>query len=66
MGVINAFNIFRSRQVRTYHVVGTLEFIILCLWIPPTYFLAKHIRNPPAGQSVGATTALIVLLAVNM
>ena len=66
MGVINTMNRFRGRQVRTYHVVGALEFIILCLWIPPTYFLAKHVQNPPAGQSVGVTVSLIVLLAVNM
>lgn len=46
MGAIFAIVWARGREVRTYHVVGTLEFAILALGIPPLYAILQKAGDP--------------------
>lgn len=46
MGVILAIVWVRGREVRTYHIVGSLEFTILALGIPPLYVVMQKVNDP--------------------
>ena len=43
-----------------------VEFIVLCLWIPPLYSIAKIVRDKPDNDSIDVAVALLVLITVNM
>lgn len=45
MGAILVITYMRGREVRTYHVVGSLEFSVLALGIPPLVVIIKTIEQ---------------------
>ncbi|KAK6845747.1 hypothetical protein PG990_004098 [Apiospora arundinis] len=64
--VCMAFLVLRGNYVRTYHWVALVELIILGLWIPPLYMVAKNLEVHLASRIRAATIAALVFFTVNM
>lgn len=62
MGVILAIIAIRGREVRTYHIVGSLEFSIMALGIPPLYVLIKHYKAQQDAALIAAEVLLVTHL----
>ncbi|ROT38940.1 hypothetical protein SODALDRAFT_323434 [Sodiomyces alkalinus F11] len=63
MGVILCIVWVRGREVRTYHVVGGLEFSILALGIPPMYVVVPKVNDPGV---IAAEIMLVIHLIVRL
>ncbi|OTA96303.1 hypothetical protein M434DRAFT_375123 [Hypoxylon sp. CO27-5] len=61
--VCMAFLVFRGNRVRTYHWVGALELVILGLWIPPIYAVARRINGGSLERSIFAA---LVFYGINV
>ncbi|KAM0599723.1 hypothetical protein ACHAPN_001279 [Verticillium nonalfalfae] len=62
MGVILFILWLRGREVRTYHIVGSLEFTILGLGIPPLYVMIREMQAEYDAGKVAAEVLLIMHL----
>lgn len=60
MGVILGIIYMRGREIRTYHVVGSLEFSVFALGIPPLYVVIKTVKS---GYDAGVIAAEILLVS---
>jgi hypothetical protein len=66
MGVILGIIYVRGREVRTYHVVGSLEFSVLALGIPPLYVVIKTIEKEYDAGVIAAEILLIMHLIIRL
>lgn len=62
MGLILLILWLRGREVRTYHIVGSLEFTILGLGIPPLYVMIREMQAEYDAGKVAAEVLLIMHL----
>ncbi|KAK3387909.1 hypothetical protein B0H63DRAFT_521926 [Podospora didyma] len=61
------FLVFRGNRRRTYHYTLFLELVILCLWIPPVYFVATEISNKGPEDTVPKSIqAALAMFCLNM
>ncbi|KAL2760394.1 hypothetical protein ACRALDRAFT_1059788 [Sodiomyces alcalophilus JCM 7366] len=63
MGIILCIIWVRGREVRTYHIVGSLEFTILALGIPPMYVVMQKVNDPGV---IAAEIMLVIHLIVRL
>lgn len=56
----------RGRRTFTYHFGFVAELVVLCLWIPPVYVLAKGIAENPGGSVPITTTVTLLFFLLNM
>ncbi|KAI5928228.1 hypothetical protein F4810DRAFT_719887 [Camillea tinctor] len=62
--VCMAFLMLRGNRVRTYHWVGAVELVILGLWIPPMYAVARMVAVED-GRVEGSAVAALVFFSLN-
>ncbi|KAL1835634.1 hypothetical protein VTJ49DRAFT_6301 [Mycothermus thermophilus] len=61
-----SFLVFRGHWHRTYHYTLVLEFLILGLWIPPVYHVAREIAGMDAGSIPGSAKATLAMFVLNV
>ncbi|KAG7118390.1 hypothetical protein HYQ44_005533 [Verticillium longisporum] len=66
MGLILLILWLRGREVRTYHIVGSLEFTILGLGIPPLYVMIREMQAEYDAGKVAAEVLLIMHLIIRL
>ncbi|KAM0328681.1 hypothetical protein ACHAQA_005093 [Verticillium albo-atrum] len=66
MGIILFIIWMRGREVRTYHIVGSLEFSILALGIPPLYVMVKQMQTDYDAGMIAAEVLLVTHLVVRL
>lgn len=66
MSILNLGSYSENYGVRYYILWAALEFVILCLFIPPTYFMVNIIHNGAEKSPVHIAIACVVLFSFNM
>ncbi|KAH6691351.1 hypothetical protein F5X68DRAFT_229207 [Plectosphaerella plurivora] len=66
MGIILGIIYVRGREIRTYHVVGTLEFSVLALGIPPLVVVIRTIEKEYDAGVIAAEILLISHLIIRL
>lgn len=66
MCVISMIVLVRDRHLRSYHVVGVLELLVLCLWIPATYAAARDLQTASVNGNLERSQACLGLFCSNM
>ncbi|KAI1843228.1 hypothetical protein JX265_012198 [Neoarthrinium moseri] len=65
--VCMAFLMFRGNRIRTYHWVGMVELVIMGLWIPPIYAVARDLQDGGVGsRPFESSVAALAFFATNM
>lgn len=64
--VCMAFLMLRGNRIRTYHWVGIVELVIMALWIPPVYAVARDLERHSGSTAYARSVAALAFFAVNM